>query len=496
VPVGDLSDGPRSGAGAVALTRVGMVFGTPEYMAPEQAMGETVDGRADLYSLGVLAFEMLTGSRPFEHANAATLLAMQITAPVPKMAIHAPEANVPPEVEAIIDRLLEKDVARRFADGKEVAAAVSQVMLDLVASGRVDPTFADRAATSGAISLRSLSSPRLARASSGSLDDVDPSPQAPAVVAGTAPTVASSPAALPSGGGAEAVPITSKAIAAVQGYAQRIGPRARTWGGVAAGALVVATGLHFVLAAYQTPSGAVENGRHVEGPDTAFHPPPPPPVSHATEEHLASAEARIEAADYSGAIAELAALERDHPELPAVHRELEHAYASNGDAKDALREAELWLPLDPGATSDARLLADLRADATAKDEPLATAAIALLATLGTAGPDALYDLAYGTAHAGQTRARAALTKPEVRAHASQALAAALDLRGAAGCEAKRALVERAGEVGDARALALLKGYQQSGGCGFLGMRDCWPCLHRDGSLAHAIEDIESRAPRP
>ena len=92
-----------------ALTRLGMVIGTPEYMAPEQALGQTVDGRADIYSLGVIAFEMLTGTRPFENQNPAAWMAMHVTANVPEMASVAEGLDVPPSAEALVRRMLAKE---------------------------------------------------------------------------------------------------------------------------------------------------------------------------------------------------------------------------------------------------------------------------------------------------------------------------------------------------------------------------------------------------
>jgi serine/threonine-protein kinase len=91
VPVGDLV-GEHQAPGQ-ALTQLGMVYGTPEYMAPEQALGQPVDSRADLYALGVMAFEMITGKRPFDHESKVTLLGMHVTAPIPRMADRAPGAN-------------------------------------------------------------------------------------------------------------------------------------------------------------------------------------------------------------------------------------------------------------------------------------------------------------------------------------------------------------------------------------------------------------------
>src|SRR5580698_8149923 len=73
VPVGELTnEEPAASAASGApkiLTQLGMVYGTPEYMAPEQALGQPVDARADLYAVGVMMFEMITGGRPFDHES-------------------------------------------------------------------------------------------------------------------------------------------------------------------------------------------------------------------------------------------------------------------------------------------------------------------------------------------------------------------------------------------------------------------------------------------
>jgi serine/threonine protein kinase len=85
------------------LTRAGMVFGTPRYMSPEQAAGGKVDERSDLYAVGVLAHELLSGKPPFEHDDLATILRMQIMAPPPPL----PD-SVPRPIVAFVESLLEK----------------------------------------------------------------------------------------------------------------------------------------------------------------------------------------------------------------------------------------------------------------------------------------------------------------------------------------------------------------------------------------------------
>jgi serine/threonine protein kinase len=104
------------------LTATGRAMGTPHYMAPEQAMGRMVDGRSDLYGLGVMFYEMLLGFPPFDGADNYSVSYKQVhEAPVPPDEV---ESRVPPELASIIMRLLEKNPASRFQRGHEVADAL------------------------------------------------------------------------------------------------------------------------------------------------------------------------------------------------------------------------------------------------------------------------------------------------------------------------------------------------------------------------------------
>ena len=109
---------------AGALTRTGQVLGTVGYMSPEQVTGGEVDGRSDLYSLGVLAFEALSGRLPFE-GSAPVVIVGHATRPPPPLASVAP--GVPPGLCAIVDRCLAKNPADRFASGEDLARALEQL---------------------------------------------------------------------------------------------------------------------------------------------------------------------------------------------------------------------------------------------------------------------------------------------------------------------------------------------------------------------------------
>jgi serine/threonine-protein kinase len=99
-------------AGGERLTASGFALGTPSYMSPEQGLGGALDGRADLYALGCVLYEMLAGEPPFTGATAQAILARHVAAPVPPLLTVRPEAGR--ELERIVLRALAKDPAARF----------------------------------------------------------------------------------------------------------------------------------------------------------------------------------------------------------------------------------------------------------------------------------------------------------------------------------------------------------------------------------------------
>jgi serine/threonine protein kinase len=114
----------HDGALGPSITRDGTVFGTPEYMAPEQAEGEKLDGRTDIYALGIILYQLVTGDVPFRASNFVALLTKQVSdKPMPPRE-RRPDLEIPEGLEAVILRCLEKKAEDRYATAQELAEAL------------------------------------------------------------------------------------------------------------------------------------------------------------------------------------------------------------------------------------------------------------------------------------------------------------------------------------------------------------------------------------
>ena len=106
-------------AGSVAFTQTGQIVGTPHYLSPEQARGDAATSASDVYALGVVLFECLSGHRPFDADTPIATALAQIQQDVPPL----PD-TVPAALAAVVTRALAKDPAERYADGAELATAL------------------------------------------------------------------------------------------------------------------------------------------------------------------------------------------------------------------------------------------------------------------------------------------------------------------------------------------------------------------------------------
>jgi len=166
----DFGIAKMSEQGEKRLTRTGMIFGTPEYMSPEQAQGNKPDHRVDIYAVGVIMYEMLTGEVPFKADTFMGILTKHIFEnPIPPSQIN-PGAGIPLDVEEIILKAMSKDPNDRFQSMTEMAATVAR------ASGRMTRPTGDQSG----LPPRRISSPSQTYAPSSapiSDDSVDYAPE-------------------------------------------------------------------------------------------------------------------------------------------------------------------------------------------------------------------------------------------------------------------------------------------------------------------------------
>jgi eukaryotic-like serine/threonine-protein kinase len=117
----------ETGAPGQKLTKTGMIFGTPEYMSPEQASGKQLDHRVDVYALGIILFELLTGRVPFVGDTFMGILTAHVLEPVPPLRSVNPRCSASPELEAVVMKAVAKSPADRFQTMDELARELSHL---------------------------------------------------------------------------------------------------------------------------------------------------------------------------------------------------------------------------------------------------------------------------------------------------------------------------------------------------------------------------------
>jgi serine/threonine-protein kinase len=356
VPIGEATD--EDGPESRPITKAGMVFGTPEYMPPEQALGQSVDARADLYSLGVIFYEMLAGCRPYVAKSQVGVLGQQISQPVPPIRSRAPGVVVPPLIEKLVMRMLEREAAHRLQTAQEVVDAIDQHLgyaprerIPTLRDGSIvdaDPT--DSASYGGAdLPTERLSIPGESRPMVRLSAFVDAHRgRLPAVMrALPAPVLLSVPMA---------------AVGLLLGF-----------GAVAAFSNESAPP---VVAAAEPPASSVRVDAITSAPVPAPTAAPPEDLSAATQ---------------SGVTA-LVALSKQYPRDPAIALAMASVALKQKDLPRAVSAVEAALELDPKLANDAQIATALWI--TAQNKKTSAAAFELLrGPMGERGRSILHDLA-------------------------------------------------------------------------------------------------------
>ncbi|MEI9947680.1 MAG: serine/threonine-protein kinase [Pseudomonadota bacterium] len=482
VPLGDVAvPGAKQGN---PITKAGMVFGTPEYMAPEQALGQTVDGRADLYALGVILFEMLSGLRPFSSQSSVGILGQQLSKPTPTFAERSPDLLIPPAVEQIARKLLARDASERYESAAELSRAIDALLSPIPGHGVYRYTLADGS-----------------RPSQSDAESSQPALAAPAgaTVARAALSSEDLPmAATPTPSGARG--LKTNFIGFVRSFERtrrRLPPLVRdTLRPVPTPALLLAS---LLLSLLFVASLLVLLAKGVR----AFRGDPQLVASAAASASAAAAsntapalatasESDLQSAQKAGLVA-LEALVQEYPHDARVSLELARASLDAKDYVKAVGAVGRTLSLDP-TLADSKQIASILFQ-TAQVKAASDASFALMfGPMGTHGPDIAYDLAATEVVKlwVRTRADQGLRSPDFSRLTTPELSIAVALRFTTTCPQRYALLPRAKEIGDQRALGYLNLYRATTGCGRRQRDDCNGCLRADSRLNEAIDAIKQR----
>ena len=437
----------EGGADQPALTQIGTVFGTPEYMSPEQARGDHVDARADLYTVGVILYEMLSGISPFKDEDLVVVLTRHLTADPPPL-----PASLDPAINDLVLLLLRKNPAERAQSALELIEHIDAILGPPGSSVGFGGT--------------PNSGPVTRARPSVVVNSGNSSRNSPALPAhGYAPTVLGQTAPHSLALGAAHASLMKREV--------RLGRRGVPLWLLGVGALASIVAVAAVIVALSL----VFDGKSEASTPNGVASEIPKPKDHELAELTARPEKK---------------------RSPAEWRALGHGYAKLGQLPASLSAYQSGAAVHPALAKDPQVLADVRTaalDAQASDDALKLSATGL----GTEGLDLVYDVWEDTKSvpsqaAIAKRARSYLDDDAIRAKASPALKLLLEMSKAQkeGCASVKHWLARAAAEGDARIVPLLKRFDDRRGCGFLGLGDCYACLRAGKDLATTADSASAR----
>ena len=531
---------PIGGAGTSGgnpITKVGMVFGTPEYMAPEQALGQAVDGRADLYALGVIVYEMLAGRRPFSGSSQTGILGQQLSRPAPPFIERAPGAGIPPAVEQVVLRLLEREAVNRYQTADEAVSAIEALMGMGTGAGQLFTQLGGSASSSlsGTGSIPDFD-PGGQSAFSSTLDQ-EPAPEPASGAFVDAAEVSRIPFPVSASGPMRSEELTHRDPAlsplppgaAAQGRPTDATDRPWLFRPVPAERAGIHGWLPGPLVAFT--AWVDEKRRRLPDPmnrvpalaylgsvmvlalvgllvgvlgvlsfSGARKPLPqlPPKASVSAAPVVVPFADRASAAELkaagAGGLEALAKLAKRFPRDSAVCVALARAERDAKHPVEAVRAVKRALDLSPELSQNADVSAVLWV--TAQDAQAREPTFALLeGPMGSRGAEIAYDfVATAKVNAAvRQRSEKFISSARFQKVASPPLRIAAKLRDARKCNEIHELLDEAVESGDERSLPYLRQFQNTKSCKVRRRRvDCWPCLRADNKLIAAIEACASR----
>lgn len=491
VPIGEVPT-PTETPAHTPITKAGMVFGTPEYMAPEQALGQTVDGRADLYALGVILYEMLSGSRPFASQSQVGILGQQLSKPPPKISERAPGIIVPPAVEAVAMKLLQRESSDRYQSAAEVVDVINRLLAPIPGRGIYRFTLPEGSPSQPPPPELMLQGEKLALRDAITVSSKPktgtPLPVPTGFHPGFEPPLGSMDTGAAGGGALAKLDGKLEALRArlppgVQKPLAKVPTRA-LFGGGAALVLLLLIALVSALGGSSKPvptepsptasaSGEpAERRPSMEGP-------------FARPDELAEAKA-------GGQKAYEALLEK-YPKDPNIAVELARELATQKNYSGAVGAVGRALSIDAKFQNNSHVASLVFQ--TAQVKVSSDAAFALLeGAMGSRGADIAYDLVTTPNVRGwvQSRAETFLQSANFEKVATPALRAIVKLRYSAGCDEKKSLLADVKKNADERALFELVPLQDKSGCGARKKDDCYPCLRTSNDLDDTIAAVRTR----